>query len=216
MTHPHSKRTVVPTAVLTRSRLVSLNAAGPVATAITQSTVKCTRTVKNVFNKAHSPVMRPINQRTVTKNSNFNKKFTNIKVNKVNVVQGNKGNAKKASACWVWKSKFKVLDHVSKLTSTSMTFKKFDYTDAPGRSKSSLKKSMEDMLHLEGILKVGNPQHASKDNGVIDSRCSRHVTGNMSYLSDFKELNSGYVAFGEYPTRNSLSTFPSNFPKESK
>nr|GEY48790.1 hypothetical protein [Tanacetum cinerariifolium] len=43
---------------------------------------------------------------------------------------------------------------------------------------------------------VGNPQHALKDKGVLDSGCSRHTTENMSYLSDFKELNGGYVAFG--------------------
>nr|GFB52600.1 ribonuclease H-like domain-containing protein [Tanacetum cinerariifolium] len=43
---------------------------------------------------------------------------------------------------------------------------------------------------------TGNPQHALKDKGVIDSRCSRHMTGNMSYLSDFEELNGGNVAFG--------------------
>nr|GEW75072.1 hypothetical protein [Tanacetum cinerariifolium] len=42
----------------------------------------------------------------------------------------------------------------------------------------------------------GNPQHALKDKGVIDSGCSRHMIGNMSYLSDFEELNEGYVAFG--------------------
>nr|GEZ38413.1 hypothetical protein [Tanacetum cinerariifolium] len=42
----------------------------------------------------------------------------------------------------------------------------------------------------------GNPQHALKDKGVIDSGCSRHMTGNISYLSDFQELNGGYVAFG--------------------
>nr|GEV64731.1 hypothetical protein [Tanacetum cinerariifolium] len=46
---------------------------------------------------------------------------------------------------------------------------------------------------------VGNPQHALKDKGVIDSRCSRHMTGSMSYLSDFKKLNGGYVAFGGNP-----------------
>nr|GEY68548.1 retrovirus-related Pol polyprotein from transposon TNT 1-94 [Tanacetum cinerariifolium] len=43
----------------------------------------------------------------------------------------------------------------------------------------------------------GNPQHVLKDKGVIDSGCSRHMTGNMSYLSDFEELNGGYVAFGD-------------------
>nr|GEV68526.1 ribonuclease H-like domain-containing protein [Tanacetum cinerariifolium] len=45
----------------------------------------------------------------------------------------------------------------------------------------------------------GNPQQALKDKGVIDSGCSRHMTGNMSYLSDFEELNGGYVAFGGNP-----------------
>nr|GEX60083.1 ribonuclease H-like domain-containing protein [Tanacetum cinerariifolium] len=42
----------------------------------------------------------------------------------------------------------------------------------------------------------GNPQQALKDNGVIDSGCSRHMTGNICYLFDFEELNGGYVAFG--------------------
>nr|GFC96121.1 ribonuclease H-like domain-containing protein [Tanacetum cinerariifolium] len=47
--------------------------------------------------------------------------------------------------------------------------------------------------------KKGNPQQALKDKGVIDSGCSRHMTGNISYLSDFEELNGGYVAFGGNP-----------------
>nr|GEY54272.1 hypothetical protein [Tanacetum cinerariifolium] len=46
---------------------------------------------------------------------------------------------------------------------------------------------------------VGNPQHALKDKGVIDSGYSRHMTGNMSYISDFEELNGGYVTFGGNP-----------------
>nr|GFB15596.1 putative ribonuclease H-like domain-containing protein [Tanacetum cinerariifolium] len=46
---------------------------------------------------------------------------------------------------------------------------------------------------------AGNLQQALKDKGVIDSGCSRHMTGNISYLSDFEELNGGYVAFGGNP-----------------
>nr|GFC31096.1 ribonuclease H-like domain-containing protein [Tanacetum cinerariifolium] len=46
---------------------------------------------------------------------------------------------------------------------------------------------------------AGNPQQALRDKGVIDSRCSRYMTGNMSYLSDFEELNGGYVAFRSNP-----------------
>nr|GEX44811.1 hypothetical protein [Tanacetum cinerariifolium] len=45
----------------------------------------------------------------------------------------------------------------------------------------------------------GNPQQALKDKGVIDSGCSIHMTGNISYLSDFEEINGGYVAFGGNP-----------------
>nr|GFD40080.1 hypothetical protein [Tanacetum cinerariifolium] len=41
--------------------------------------------------------------------------------------------------------------------------------------------------------------HTKKDKGVIDSGCSRHMTGNISYLSIFEELNGGYVAFGGNP-----------------
>nr|GEU53960.1 hypothetical protein [Tanacetum cinerariifolium] len=37
---------------------------------------------------------------------------------------------------------------------------------------------------------------AAQDKGVIDSGCSRHTTENMSYLSNFEELNGGYVTFG--------------------
>ncbi|GJW20504.1 hypothetical protein Tco_0031126 [Tanacetum coccineum] len=74
----------------------------------------------------------------------------------VNAVKGNNVNAVKASACWVWKPKTKVLDH-------------------------------------------GNPQMDLQDQGVIDSGCSRHMTGNMSYLTDYEEIDGGYVAFGGNP-----------------
>ncbi|GJT75907.1 putative ribonuclease H-like domain-containing protein [Tanacetum coccineum] len=45
----------------------------------------------------------------------------------------------------------------------------------------------------------GNPQIDLQDQGVIDSGCSRHMTGNMSYLIDYKEIDRGYVAFGGNP-----------------
>nr|GEZ11854.1 hypothetical protein [Tanacetum cinerariifolium] len=77
----------------------------------------------------------------------------------VNVVQGNLVNVVKASACWVWKQKTKVIDHVPNTT--------------------------------------GNPQVDLQDKGVIDSGCSRYMIENMSYLTDYEEINEGYVAFGD-------------------
>ncbi|GKD10816.1 putative ribonuclease H-like domain-containing protein, partial [Tanacetum coccineum] len=40
----------------------------------------------------------------------------------------------------------------------------------------------------------GKPQH--DDKGFIDSGCSRHMTRNITYLSNFKEFDGGYVTFG--------------------
>ncbi|GKA05290.1 ribonuclease H-like domain-containing protein [Tanacetum coccineum] len=47
--------------------------------------------------------------------------------------------------------------------------------------------------------KKDNPQIGLQDQGVIDSRCSRHMTDNMSYLTDFEEIDGGYVVFGGNP-----------------
>ncbi|GKB27422.1 hypothetical protein Tco_0866823 [Tanacetum coccineum] len=42
-----------------------------------------------------------------------------------------------------------------------------------------------------------NQVHPQKEyQGYVDSGCSRHMTGNMSYLTDFKEFDGGYVTFG--------------------
>ncbi|GKB14931.1 putative ribonuclease H-like domain-containing protein, partial [Tanacetum coccineum] len=35
-----------------------------------------------------------------------------------------------------------------------------------------------------------------EDQGYVDNGCSRHMTGNMSYLSYIKEFDGGYVTFG--------------------
>nr|GEU80444.1 ribonuclease H-like domain-containing protein [Tanacetum cinerariifolium] len=51
----------------------------------------------------------------------------------------------------------------------------------------------------------GNSQHVLKDKRVIDSGCSRHMIGNMSYLFEFKELNGGYVSFRGNPKGGKIS-----------
>nr|GEX94833.1 hypothetical protein [Tanacetum cinerariifolium] len=52
---------------------------------------------------------------------------------------------------------------------------------------------------VQHVVNKGNPQKALQDKGVIHSGCSRHMTRNISYLSDFEEINGGYVAFGGNP-----------------
>ncbi|GJY86963.1 putative ribonuclease H-like domain-containing protein [Tanacetum coccineum] len=41
----------------------------------------------------------------------------------------------------------------------------------------------------------GNPQLELQGKGVINSGCSKHMTGNKSYLSDYEEIDGGFVAF---------------------
>nr|GEU41971.1 putative ribonuclease H-like domain-containing protein [Tanacetum cinerariifolium] len=54
-------------------------------------------------------------------------------------------------------------------------------------------------------VKPGNPQLALKDKGIIDSGCSRHMTRNISYLSDFEKINGGYVVFGGNPKGSKIT-----------
>nr|GEU78497.1 putative ribonuclease H-like domain-containing protein [Tanacetum cinerariifolium] len=46
------------------------------------------------------------------------------------------------------------------------------------------------------VKSAGAPQDALKDQGYFDSGYSRHIIGNISYRTDFKEHDGGYVAFG--------------------
>ncbi|GJU16200.1 hypothetical protein Tco_1144166 [Tanacetum coccineum] len=46
---------------------------------------------------------------------------------------------------------------------------------------------------------LGNPQYTLHDQGILDSGCSRHMTGNKSFLTDYQEIDGGFVAFGGSP-----------------
>ncbi|GJR58876.1 hypothetical protein Tco_1501038 [Tanacetum coccineum] len=176
-THPCAKKNLVPRAVLMKSGLVSINTARQnisktlvntarqVNAAHSKTIVNAARPMSYLSKIAHSTVKRPIHKNTTFKNSNINQRVNTVRGKKfntarpkvvVNAVKGNNFNVVKASACWVWKPKHKVLDH-------------------------------------------GNPQIDLQDQGVIDSGCSRHMTWNMSYLTDYEEIDGGYVAFGGNP-----------------
>nr|GEU89525.1 ribonuclease H-like domain-containing protein [Tanacetum cinerariifolium] len=46
-------------------------------------------------------------------------------------------------------------------------------------------------------VKYGNSQNVIDDKRYWDSGCSRHMTGNISYLSDYEPYNGGYMSFGQ-------------------
>nr|GEU45604.1 hypothetical protein [Tanacetum cinerariifolium] len=47
------------------------------------------------------------------------------------------------------------------------------------------------------LQKLGHPQQALKNKGIVNSGCSRHMTGNKACLADYQKINNGgVVAFG--------------------
>ncbi|GJQ89195.1 hypothetical protein Tco_0000334 [Tanacetum coccineum] len=171
MTHLSPKRNMVPKAVLMRSGLVSLTTARPVNIAQPKTTVNSTRPMTNVFNKAHSTVRRPINNKIETKNSNFNKRANNVSGKNVN------------------------------------TARPKEVVNA-----ARLKAVLNDVKGNQCInySEKGNPQIDLQDQGVINSGCSRHMTGNMSYLTNFEEIDGGYVVFGGNPKGEKITGRGSN------
>ncbi|GKF87983.1 hypothetical protein Tco_0258860, partial [Tanacetum coccineum] len=45
----------------------------------------------------------------------------------------------------------------------------------------------------------GNPQYTLQDQEIFDSGCSRHMTGNKSFLINYQDIDGGFVAFGGSP-----------------
>nr|GEV04764.1 ribonuclease H-like domain-containing protein [Tanacetum cinerariifolium] len=89
-------------------------------------------------------------------------------VKAVNAVKGNGVTAVKTSASCIWRPRVNDIDHISKDNRCICT--RVDY---------------------------GYPQQALKNTGIVDSRCSRHMTWNKAYLADYQEINDGgFVAFG--------------------
>ncbi|GKF60206.1 hypothetical protein Tco_0176992, partial [Tanacetum coccineum] len=87
MTHLSPKRNMVPKAVLMRSGLVSLTTARPVNIAQPKTIVNSARPMTNVSNKAHSTIRRPINNKTTTKNSDFNQRVNTVSDKNVNTAR---------------------------------------------------------------------------------------------------------------------------------
>ncbi|GJS98528.1 putative ribonuclease H-like domain-containing protein [Tanacetum coccineum] len=53
-------------------------------------------------------------------------------------------------------------------------------------------------FNTAGSKPTGNPQQKEyKEKGIIDSGCSRHMTGNKCYLTEYEDYNGGYVSFGD-------------------
>ncbi|GJS01504.1 ribonuclease H-like domain-containing protein [Tanacetum coccineum] len=62
------------------------------------------------------------------------------------------------------------------------------------RKKSSQREIRPIWNNVQRVMDY--PHRALKNKGIVDSGCSRHMTGNKAYLAEFQDFNGGPVAFG--------------------
>ncbi|GJX14729.1 putative ribonuclease H-like domain-containing protein [Tanacetum coccineum] len=201
--YPQARRTFVPSGVLTRTGLVNpvrpnkkravhtVNTARPISTARpfapkiaqTGSAIRPIYPImENVRPRAsYSPIKRSYYTKPAFRPKDLKQDVKTFGVQNmiiagtravVNTGKGKMDNALKKSR-WVWRPKGNYMDYESKENGSFM-LKKFEY---------------------------GNPEILLQDHAVVDSGCSSHMTGNKAYLSNYKDYNRGFVAFG----RNELN-----------
>ncbi|GJT94885.1 putative ribonuclease H-like domain-containing protein [Tanacetum coccineum] len=105
----------------------------------------------------------------------------------VNAVRTNRVNDVKASACWVNTVRPRIVN-------TARSYRTPVNTVRPRVVNTARSNRTSVNAARANGFNAGKPQH--DDKGFVDSGCSRHMTGNIAYLSDFKQFDGGYVAFG--------------------
>ncbi|GJW29579.1 putative ribonuclease H-like domain-containing protein [Tanacetum coccineum] len=185
----HEKRMAkqfVPTVVLTRTGRIPVNTASHNFNSQAVSTsadrkVNVVRPImnenrpRNNFHKTHSPIRRPFNRTTTPRTKFSNQKVNTAEVKAVSAVGGKRETVVKPSACCNWRPKRHYWNRFSKYN---------------GGSNSR---------------KCDNPQRALKNKGIVDSGCSRHMTGNKAYLAEYQDYNGGPITFRELQHFNLFS-----------
>ncbi|GJU79953.1 putative ribonuclease H-like domain-containing protein [Tanacetum coccineum] len=167
MSHPHPKRNFVPRAVLMKSRLKTFNTAR-------QNSSRETLLV-NTGRPINTAYPRPIANYAKPTSNVFNRAHSHARM-PFNKFTTNKN------------SNFNEKVNTVRVNVTTIRLKavvsdnKRHQANAVKASAFWVWRPKKKVLHHE--------------KGVIDSGCSRHMTGNKSYLSDYEEIDGGFVAFG--------------------
>ncbi|GJR46322.1 ribonuclease H-like domain-containing protein [Tanacetum coccineum] len=177
-------RNFAPTAILTKSSIVPistarqrsskavapLSAARPINTATPKLFVNVAKTKPNVFQKAHSLSRRPFNLQTTLNNRSLNNKVNTTKINSVNSAKGKRVTSGIGE------------EGINAVKSSAC------WVWRPNRN-------IVDHTSKNSGSYICDPQVALKDTWIFDSGCSRHMTGNKSYLTDYQDYDGGFVAF---------------------
>ncbi|GJX78420.1 ribonuclease H-like domain-containing protein [Tanacetum coccineum] len=177
LTHPHLKGNFVPKAVLMKSGYKTLNTAR-------QNFLKAAVSV-NIARPINNVYLRPtVNSARIVSNV-FNRAHSHVRrpFNKFTTNKNSNLNEK--------------VNTVRRNVTTVGT--KAVVSDNKGNEASAVKAL---------ACWVWRPKQKVLDHekGVIDSGCSRHMTGNKSYLSDYEEIDGGFVAFERDPKGGKITS----------
>ncbi|GKA39951.1 hypothetical protein Tco_0732544, partial [Tanacetum coccineum] len=171
MTHPHPKRSLVPQAVLTRSgKLSTAGAAVNTVRPVNTANTKAVKTVRSVNIAASKPIVN----HPRTKTNAFKRGYSQSS-RPFNILFANKNSIVNKNVNTVWVKNTTARDRAV-------------VSENKGKGANAVKAS----------ACWGNPQQKEyKEKAVIDSGCSRHMTGNKCYLDEYKDYDGGFVSFGD-------------------
>ncbi|GJZ18821.1 putative ribonuclease H-like domain-containing protein [Tanacetum coccineum] len=165
--YPGAHKNMVPKAVLMRTSLRSLNIARSVNTAHPKTIVYSARPMSHFSKSAQSTVKRPYQIRTTLTNKKFSQK--------INTAKGKFYTAKPKAV------------NTARPNSAVVN-------DVRSNQVNDVKASA---CWVWRPTKLNSASITLKRHNYVDARGrSKHMTGNMSYLLDFKEFDGGYVTFG--------------------
>ncbi|GJX37255.1 copia protein [Tanacetum coccineum] len=141
-----------------------------------------TRTGKIPVNTARTSSINTVN----TARHNFNRQSVPINAaRKVNTVKPIVNNARPKAGFHKSVSPFR--KSFNRTTALRTNFSKQKVNTAEVNAVSAVKGKRETTDY---------PQRALQNKGIVDSGCSRHMTGNKAYLAEYQDFNGGPVAFG--------------------
>ncbi|GJY48422.1 retrovirus-related pol polyprotein from transposon TNT 1-94 [Tanacetum coccineum] len=164
--HPSAHKNIVPRAVLMKTGLRPLNIASPVNTAHPKTIVYSARPMSCFSKSAQSTVKRPYSIKTTLTNKNYSQK--------VNIAKGS-----------FYTARPKAVNTTRPNLAVVNAVRKNQVNDVNASA-----------CWVWRHTKLINASITFKRLNYVDARGrSKHMTGNMSYLSDFKEFDGGYIAF---------------------
>ncbi|GKB90716.1 putative ribonuclease H-like domain-containing protein, partial [Tanacetum coccineum] len=197
--HHRTHKNVTPRAVLLRTGLKPLSTAKSVYTAHPKPTVHCARPKTHFYKSAQSTVQRPFYKKPTLTNRHFNHKVNTVRPRIVNTARSYRTpvNTVRPRIVNTARSYRTPVNTVRPRVVNTARSNRTSVNAARANGFNAVKPSA---CWVWRPIKPNSASITLNIYNYIDARgrsngCSRHMTGNIAYLSDFKQFDGGYVAF---------------------